>query len=92
TNPVYTQWCVLTQKKHLKQNQNTSAAVMALPALMRGLANQNPKYRYFSAEALGMLGSRATGARQTLQTHLRDPDPRVRSAASRALKKIGGIY
>jgi len=72
----------------LKQNQNTSAAVMALPALVRGLEHQNPRYRYFSAEALGLLGPRAEDARPALHAHLRDPDPRVRGAVARALEKI----
>jgi len=71
-----------------KQYRDTSAALMPMPALLRGLEHQNPRYRYFTAEALGLLGPRAANARQALQAHLRDPDPRVRGAVTRALEKI----
>lgn len=72
----------------VKQHQGMSGAMYAMPALIRGLQNDKPRYRYFSAEALGMLGPRAADARPALQASLNDPDKRVRAAASRALEKI----
>jgi len=72
----------------VRNHQNTSSTAMPLPRLIRDLGHQDSRYRYLSAEALGILGPRAVEARRELQTALRDPDPSVRKAASRALEKI----
>lgn len=61
----------------------------AVPGLIAALADTaHPMVRWQSALVLARFGPRASAAADALTAALRDPDPRVRSAAAQALGEI----
>jgi HEAT repeat protein len=61
----------------------------AVPALIEGLADPNPKVRAQSARALARMGPKGHAAVPALILALEDEDPAVRVNAARALGQIG---
>ncbi len=64
-------------------------AQKAVPLLIRGLQDPNPKYRRGAAEALLKFGPLAKSTVPALQKALLDEDETVRKTSAEALKAIG---
>lgn len=69
--------------------KNEDYANQALPFLIDALDNDNPRIRREAANTLGLLGSKASPAVDSLQKHLQDKVPDVRKEALMTLAKIG---
>jgi HEAT repeat protein len=61
----------------------------AVPALIKALASDDPRSRWFAAEALVRFDEEGRAAVPALLKLLKDKDPFVRSAATRALGQVG---
>lgn len=61
----------------------------AIPVLIAGLGDPEPKFRKEAAAGLCCFGKRAERAGEALKKALKDPDADVRKAVAEALKAIG---
>ncbi len=69
---------------------DTDLAKILVPILIEGLDNDQPMVRAECANGLGKLGVNAADAVDALTKAAKDPEERVSSAATEALKKIKG--
>lgn len=61
----------------------------ALPDLVKGLADSDAAIRYWGAVGIGNIGKAAEGASDAMETALKDESSVVRTAAARALCRLG---
>jgi hypothetical protein len=67
-----------------------SAHTVAVPLLVRGLADPDAQVRLWAAQSLGHLEGLATNALPALETACSDADPTVRQIATNAIHRIRG--
>jgi HEAT repeat protein len=72
------------------QPKDAPTAAKALPQLIRGLGDSDPKFRHGAAAALKQLGPLAKPAIPALKKALKDDEASVRTMAEEALAAIGG--
>jgi HEAT repeat protein len=70
--------------------KSEESAAKAVPVLIRGLSDEEAKYRVGAAEALKVFGPLAKSAVPALEKAAKDEDKDVQQAADEALKAIGG--